>query len=187
MVALALLILALLSLLEGLVAQILLVAHRLVELVQPLRHRPRLRVGLLALGGLQILQRVLQLFQRLLGRLAVAGLRRLLHLVDERLQVLLADRLRALAGGWLVPSLLVLLLLLLGELLQELVHRGTQCLRQLLDLLVGGVAVDRVAQLLLGVAQRTLGVREIAVLDLLGHRPQEVGDLDELRVALRVA
>ena len=80
--------------------------------------------------------------------------------------------------------MLLLALHALGELAQELVHRLPELVGQALDLLVGGAALERLAQPLLGGAQLALGVGEVAVLDLERHRPEPFGDLEEVGVAL---
>jgi hypothetical protein len=55
--------------------------------------------------------------------------------------------------------------------LHEAVHGRAQLVHQLLELLVAGAAVERVAQRLLGVAQGRLGIGNIAVLEADRHRP----------------
>ena len=82
-------------------------------------------------------------------------------------------------------ALLLLALHALGELAQELVHRLAQLVGEALDLLVGGAALQRLAQALLGGAQLALGLGQVAVLDLQRHRPEPVGDLEEVGVVLR--
>ncbi len=60
---------------------------------------------------------------------------------------------------------------LLGELAHVIVHRLAQVLRQLLDLLVGRAAVERLLQRVLRRAQRLVDIGDIAVLDGDGERP----------------
>ena len=63
------------------------------------------------------------------------------------------------------PRHLRVLAHLLGQRLQELVERGAQLIHQLLDLFVGGAALQRLAQRVLRRAQRLLGLGDVAVLD----------------------
>ena len=74
----------------------------------------------------------------------------------------------------------------LRHLVREAPRRLAQVLHQLLDLLVARAALERLAQGLLGGAQVALGLRRVAVLDLLGHRPQQGCDIEEIRVAARL-
>ena len=60
-----------------------------------------------------------------------------------------------------------------------------QFLGQVADLLVARAALQRLAQPLLGGAQIALGLRGVAVFDLNRHRPQQIGDLDEIGIAAR--
>ena len=80
-----------------------------------------------------------------------------------------------------------LLLGVLRHLVGEALGGLAQVLHQLLDLLVARAALERLAQSLLGGAQVALGLRGVAVLDLLGHRPQKGGDVEQIRVAARVS
>ncbi len=91
---------------------------------------------------------------------------------------------RLIAVGLLLIALL-LALHALGELLQKLVERGAQLLGKLLDLLVRGAALQRLAQLLLRRAQIPLGVGEIAVLDAQRHLPEKIGDGEHVRIGAR--
>jgi len=63
-----------------------------------------------------------------------------------------------------------------GELAHEIVERRAQILGQLLDLFIAGAALQRLAQRLLGVAQRRLRVGNVAVLKADRHRPQPPDD-----------
>ena len=58
-------------------------------------------------------------------------------------------------------------------------------LHQLADLVVARAALQRLAQGLLGRAQVALGLGRVAVLDLQRHRPQELGDVEEVGVGAR--
>ncbi len=80
----------------------------------------------------------------------------------------------------------LLLLLLLGEFVQELVHRGAQILGQFADLLIRRIALQSLAQLLLGRAQIAFGFGKIAILDLQRHAPEKVRNGEEIGVAVRV-
>src|SRR5450631_738810 len=71
-----------LALFEGLVAQLLLLADHVAELVQRLFHLAV--AGLAGLRHLQIFQHLLQLVEQLLGRILVAGARQALHRSEER-------------------------------------------------------------------------------------------------------
>ena len=66
---------------------------------------------------------------------------------------------------------------LLGELAQEIIQRGAQIVGELLDLLVGGAAFQRLLERLLRRAQRLVDVADVAVLDGDGERPQAGDDL----------
>ena len=184
--ALALLVAPLvLALPEGLVAQVLLLADHVAELVER-RHHVVVHVvaALLARPGhLQVLQHLLQLFEQLLCGVLGARARELLEPVDHALEIL-----RPQHAGILVEragELLRVLAHLLGERLHELVERRAQLVGQLLDLLVGGAALQRLAQRFLRGAQRRLGVGQHAVLDGHRHRPQPRHDVAQLVVGLR--
>ena len=135
-----------LALAEGLVAQVLLLADHVAELVER-RHHVVVHVvaALLARPGhLQVLQHLLQLFEQLLRGVLGAGARELLEPVDHALEIL-----RPQHAGILVEragELLRILAHLLGERLHEIVERRAQFVGQLLDLFVGGAALQRLAQ-----------------------------------------
>ncbi len=174
-----------LAVLEGVVAQTLLLAGHLVEFLGLLAHLAVARVGLAALlGALQVLEDAAQLFEQALGLRGVAALHRIGHVLDHLVEVVGRDAL----GILLLPAVALLLRLLalaLGHLLHELVEGLFQVLGELLHLLVGSVALDRLLELVLGGAQGLLGVREVAVLDLEGHLPEEIGHLDQRLVGAR--
>ena len=75
---------------------------------------------------------------------------------------------------------------LLRHLAHEALGRLAQLIHQLADFLVAGAALERLAQGLLGGAQVALGLRGVAVFDLLRHRPEQGGDVDEVGVAAGV-
>src|SRR5207253_4714201 len=85
----------------------------------------------------------------------------------------------------LVLALLLLALHALGELAQKLVHGLPELVGQALDLLVGGAAVEGLAQAVLSGAELALGIGEVAVLDLQRHGPEPLRDLEEVGVGLR--
>ena len=75
--------------LEGLVAQLLLLANHVAEFVERLLH-----VVVAVLAGprhLQVFQHLLELFEQLFGGILVAGARQPLHAIQHVLQVLLAE------------------------------------------------------------------------------------------------
>ena len=74
---------------------------------------------------------------------------------------------------------------LLGEVAHVALRGFAQLLGQRADFLVAGAALQRLAQLLFGRAQVALGLRGVAILDLGRHRPQQIGDGDEVGVAVR--
>ena len=159
-----------LALLEGLVAQLLLLADHVAEFVERRHH---VVVAVFALRArprhLQILQHRLQLIEQLARGVLVAGAGERFQPVEHALQILLAER-----AGIAVERARQLLRIaahLLGQRLQELVHRRAQLLHQLLDLFVAGAAFERLAQRVLRLAQRLLGLADIAVLDLQRHVP----------------
>ena len=162
-----------LALLEGLVAQLLLLADHVAELVQRLLHVAV--AGLAGLRHLQVFQHLLQLFEQLPGRILVAGARQPLHAVDHVLEILLAQHLGV--GIERPRQLLRIVAQLFGELAQEIVQRRAQILGELLDLLVAGAAFQRLLERLLRGAQRLVDVGDVAVLDGDGERPQAGDDL----------
>ena len=172
-----------LALLEGLVAQLLLLADHVAELVERRHHVVVHVVALLARPRhLQVLEHLLQLFEQLLGRILGAGARHLLEPVDHVLEILRPQH----AGIRIerARELLRVLAHLLGQRLHELVERGAQLVGELLDLLVGRAALQRLAQRFLRGAQRGLGVGELAVLDRHRHRPQPRHHVAQLIVGL---
>src|ERR1700730_1902106 len=182
--ALALLIaLLVLPLLEGLVAQVLLLADHVAKLVQR-RHVVIAVVALLRLRHLQVFEHLLQLFEQFLGRVLGAGACKLLHPVDHVFQIL-----RPQHAGILVELALRLLRVLthlLGERLHELVERRAQIFGELLDFLVGRATLQRLTQGFLCLARRGLGVGKLAVLDHARHAPQPRHDVAQLVVGLRI-
>ena len=69
----------------------------------------------------------------------------------------------------------------LGELLDVLAQRVAQLLHQVVDLGIGRTLLQSLGELVLRLAQRALGIGQIAVLDAQRELPQPVGDaLDRL-------
>ena len=129
-----------------------------------------------------------QLFQHALGifRLALPG--HLLHAVDHGLQVLRRDRPHVpVVLGVLLRIVALLAHHLFRELAEILVHRPPQFLRQARDLIVAGIAVERVAQGVLRLLQRLLRVGHVAFLDLDRHVPEIFGERDQVLVGPRRA
>ena len=160
-----------LALLEGLVAQLLLLADHVAELVERLLH-----LAVAALPGLrhlQVFQHLLQLLQQLLRGILVAGARQPLQPVEHALEILLAHHPRIRIER--ARQLLRIVAELLGELAQEIVQRRAQIVGELLDLLVAGAAFQRLLQRFLRRAQRLVDIGDVAILDGDGERP-EAGD-----------
>ncbi len=187
---LALLLLAALTLLAGLhllhaerlVHHLLLAAHDLAKLVHLLAHLGILLAILARLhaASLQVVHHLLQLREQVARLIAVAGLRQVLDLVEHALQIALAKLLAVL--GHLLGHVRVLHRAL-GEFAQELVHGLAQFRHQLVDLLVGGVVLQRLLQRLLRLAQPLLRSGQVAVLDRQRHLPHVVGNRAQLLVA----
>ena len=172
-----------LALAERAVAQLLLLADHVAELVERRLHVVVV-VALLAARPrhLQVLQHLLQLLEHLLGGVLGAGARQPLHAVEHALQILRAQVAHAVRIER--PRHLRVLAHLLGQRLHELVERRAQLIHQLLDLFVGGAALQRLAQRVLRRAQCLLGLGDVAVLDVDRHRPQPRHDVAQAVVVL---
>ena len=158
-----------LALLEGAVAQLLLAADHVAELVELAHH---VVVAVLHLAGprhLQVLEHRLQFLQHLPGGVLGAGACHLLQAVDHVLEILRADLARI--GIERTGELFRIAPHLLGQRLQELVERGAQIVGELLELFVGGAALQRLAQRFLRRAQRRFGIGDVAVFELHRHVP----------------
>ena len=177
---------ALLTLTIGAVAQLLLFAGHLVELVHRLAHA-LLALSLLALAalGLQVLHHLVELAQQFLRLGMTALARQLLDLLQHLLEIAAAHH--ALVRIVSVLREAVLALRPLGELAHVAVHGAAQILGQLLDLVAVGVALQSLLQTLLRGAERAFGVGKPAILDLQRHGPEPFRHLDELRIGLRRA
>ncbi len=180
--ALAILLALVLALAEGAVAQILLLADHVAELVE-LRHHV---VGVVAVHvrrrHLQIFHHLLQLLQKLAGGVLGAVARQVLQPVEHALQIVLAAARAHIAVER--AGRLLAFVQLLPHRLHEAIHRRAQLIHQLLDLLVAGAAFERLAQRLLGVAQSGLRVGNVAVLDVDRHRPQPRHHVAQIVVGL---
>ena len=130
---------------------------------------------------LQVFQHLLQSGRATARRVLGAGAGELLHAVEHTLKILGAELARILVER---PRHLRVLAHLLGERLQELVERRPQVVHQLLEFLVGGAALERLTQRLLGGAQLLLGVGDVAVLELGRHRPQPLHHVAQVVVRL---
>ena len=175
---LALVLLLLLTLLEGAVAQVLLLMDHVAELIE-LRHHVVVVVAVIhaRLRHLQIFHHLLQLLQQLASGVLVAALRKLLQLVEHVFQVALAEHAIVRAER---PRQLLRILQLLHHRLHEAVHRRAELIHQLFQLGIAGAALQRLAQRLLGVAQLRLRVADVAVLELHRHRPHALCDVAQL-------
>src|SRR5262245_23868343 len=173
-----------LTLLEGAVAQLLLLADHVAELVER-RHHVVVAVAVHLLAGtghLQVLQHLLELLQHPARGVLGAGAGHLLEPVDHVAQILRAQGARI--GIERPGELLRILAHLLGQRLQELVERGAQLVGEPLDLLVVGAALQRLAQRFLCRAQRLLGIGHAAVLEMHRHVPHARDHVAQLVVAL---
>ncbi len=123
---------------ERVVAQRLLVAQELAELVDLLAHFAARLVLLGVLGAAHVLEHVLHFVEHRLGVLARAVARHVFHAVEHRLEILL----RQLGVG-----VVLLLRRLLGEVAHVALGGVAQFLGQLAQLLVARAALQRLAQL----------------------------------------
>ncbi len=164
-----------LALPEGAVAQLLLLADHVAELVQRLHHVVAVFAILLARPRhLQVFQHLLQFLQQPLGGFLGARARKLLEPVDHVLQILRAQIARIRIHR---PRHLRILPHLLGQRLQEFVERRAQFLGQLLDFVFARTALQRLTQSFLRRAQRRFGVGNVAVLEPDRHVPQPHHDI----------
>ena len=158
---------------EGVVAQSLLVAKEFVEFADLFAHLAFGRAFLVLLRVAHVLEHLLHLIQhglRIFARTVARGL----HLVHHLVQIL---RLSVLVLGFAVGRVA-------GHLAHEAIGRLAQLLHQLLDFLIASAALERFAKRLLGCAQVVFGFRGVAVLELLGHRPEQGRDVQEISVAV---
>ena len=157
-----------LALLERLVAQLLLLADHVAELVQRLLHV--VIAGLAGLGELQALQHLLQLIEQLLRRVLVAGARQPLQAVEHVVEVLLTHDLGV--GIERPGQGLRIVAKLLGQLAHEVIERRAQILGELPDFLVAGAALEGLLERVLGRTKRLVDIGDVAILDRDRERPQ---------------
>ena len=170
-----------LALLEGAVAQFLLLLDHVAELIELRHHVAEVVAVHIRRRHLQVLHHLLELLQKLTGRILGAVARQVLQPVEHVLEILRAHR-----AGVAVerPGKLLIVLLLLAHRLHVAIHRGAQLVHELLEVLLAGAALERLAQRLLGVAQRRLRVGNVAVLEADRHRPQPPDDVAQIVVGL---
>ena len=140
-----------LTLAEGAVAQLLLLVDHVAELVELLHHVADVVAVHVRRRHLQVFHHLLELLQQLARGVLGAAARHALQAVEHVLEVLRAQHARIAVER--TGELLIVLELLLHR-LHEAVHGGAQLVHQLLEFLVAGAAVERVAQRFLGAAQR---------------------------------
>ena len=139
------------------------------EIVELLHHLAEVVAVHVRRRHLQVFHHLLELLQKLARGVLGAAARDALQAVEHVLEVLLAQHARIAVER--TRELLIVLELLLHR-LHEAVHGGAQLVHQLLELLVAGAAVERVAQRFLRGAQGRLRFGNIAVLEADRHRPQ---------------
>ena len=162
---------------ERIVAQRLLIAQELLEFAELLAH---LAFGwaLLAFAGApHVLEHFLHLVEHGLGVFARAVAGGVLHAIEELVEILRLQVLIVRVGAGLRVA---------RHFAHEALRRLAQLFHQLADFLVAGAALKRFAQGLLGGAQVAFGLRSVAIFNLLRHRPEQGGDVDEVGVAVGV-
>ena len=169
---------------EGLIHQFLLAAHHFAELVHLLAERVLLALLLVGLGHLQVVHHVLQLAQQFPRLILRAGFRKILDLLHQSVQVLLAQGLGIFRH---LHGLVLVLLHALGQFAHELVHGGAQFFHQPLDLFIRRAALQCIGQPLLRFAQPPLSLRQIAILYRKGDFPQQIKPLAKSVVSLGAA
>src|SRR6185312_1729723 len=118
------------------IAQLLLLADHVAELVERLIHLVVALIGLCAgARHLQVFEHGLELVEQLLRGFAVAGAREVLQPIEHAVQIALRQRARIAIER--PRQLLRVLAHLVRQCLHEFVHGGAQILHQLLDFLVG--------------------------------------------------
>lgn len=169
----------------GVVAQLLLVAHELVEVRQG---PPHFALGLARLSapsrGPQVLHYILQPIEHLLGARHVAGARHGFELFHHFLQLI------ARYGTRVAIRASLALRLPIGLPARHLCKKSIHCLAKRLretgDFFGRRISLERVAQVSFRGAQVALCVARMAVLDLKRHGPQEFGDFHEIGAGARV-
>ncbi len=156
------------------VPELQLLAQKLAHLVERLLFLAHLLIVgaiLLAFRGLQIVEEILELIEHALGAVAFAVLRHLAELVEQRLQVALAQDFHVAVG---LPRIGILLRPL-RKLADIAIERLAKLGHALLDLLLRGAVGERILQGVLGGAQRIEGARWAAAFDDERELP-EIGD-----------
>src|SRR2546426_1039596 len=172
-----------LALLERAIAQLLLLADHVAELVERRHHVIVAVIHLLpGTSHLQVFQHLLKILQHLTRGIPGAGARHLFEPVNHVAQILRADLARI--GIERARELLRILAHLLRQRLHELVERGTQLVGEPLDLLIAGAAFERLTQRFFRRAQSLLGIGDAAILQMHGHVPHARDDVAQLIVAL---
>ncbi len=169
-----------LALLKSAVAQLLLLADHVAELVER-RHHVLVALVHIRHAHLQIFHHLLQLLQKLARGVLGAVAREIFQSVEHALEIARAER----AGiGAERAGELAAVFQLLRHRLHETVHGGAQLVHQRLDLLVGGAAVERLLQRVFGGAQGFLRIGNVAVLEAHRHLPKPLHDVPQIVVAL---
>jgi hypothetical protein len=159
---------------EGVVAQVLLIAQRVLKTLHRLLTRRLRAVAAFALGDFHVLQHLLQRVQHLLRFGHAAFLHQLLDPAQHLLEV--GHRhLGALALVGLVG--VVARLRVLGKLAHVIVHRLAQLLHELCDFLVAGALPHGLAQAFLRLAEPFQRVVEIAFFQEQRGVPEDFGHL----------
>ena len=161
---------------ECVVAQSLLVFEEFLEFADLLAHLAFGRAFLVVLRAAHVLEHLLHLVEHGLSVFARAVARGVLHLVHHLVHVLGLKVLVLGTAVWRVAR----------HLAHEAVGGLSQLLHELLDFLVARAALKRFAQRLLGGAQIALGLRGVAVLELLRHRPEQGRDVKQISIAVGV-
>src|SRR5215469_10279216 len=172
-----------LALLERAIAQLLLLADHVTELVERRHHVIVAVIHLLpGTGRLQVFQHLLQVLQHPARGIPGTGARHLFEPIDHVAQILRTDLARI--GIKRARELLRILAHLLRQRLHELVERGAQLVGETLDLLVAGAAFERLTQRFFRRAQSLLGIGDAAIFQMHGHVPHARDDVAQLIVAL---
>jgi hypothetical protein len=173
-----------LPVLEGLVAQFLLLAGHAIQFAELVLHLALSRVHLAGPGLLEIAHHVVEFVEQALGLLGLAALVQLVDAVEHVVEIARGHRpeiLRHLAHLVLAAILLVALHLL-GQFAHVAVHRLAQFLGQARQLLLIGAALHGLLQPVLCGAQLAFGVREVAILEQQGQLPKVIDHLEQPRI-----
>src|SRR5215471_13018860 len=172
-----------LALLERAIAQLLLLADHVAELVERRHHVIVAVIHLLpGTGHLQVFQHLLQILQHPARGIPGARARHPFEPINHVAQILRTDLARI--GIEWARELLGILAHLLRQRLHKLVERGAQLVGESLDFLVAGAALERLTQRFFRRAQSLLGIGDAAILQMHGHVPHARDDVAQLIVAL---